>query len=417
MTSPDTVLDKVDPGADVASRFNYQHCYAAINAIRLITDNPNIAEVICENHEDFLVKKAVGKFIGTQIKTRALTQPPFKSSDGQIKSALTRFCILDTKFPESFDEFDFTTNHTFWTEAESGNNLPWLLSGIRERGGIKGLRAANPLRKFVEEIAAESGLKPTEVAATLQKTFVRAYESDIASIRGHVREALSECPGVSELPYSIVVQIADAIIALARDASMKTLKGPIADLYAPGTDLMKAIDDQQLSGKRISKADVVAIIENFKNNSQPYQDLDLATLITPSDVPSDLVLAVRKLAQGGVETARVTTIKDLVRSFEFLFLRWSRKYGVEEATKRHNNVFGVVQFEAAEAKVHAEKTGEPYGSVMYAILFDRLNNRAKQDSDQLYKCRPEHLLGATGLLTQQCKTWWSSKFDVSKGAI
>src|SRR3977135_3019003 len=37
MISPDTVLDTTDPGDDVASRFNYQHCYAAINAIRLIS--------------------------------------------------------------------------------------------------------------------------------------------------------------------------------------------------------------------------------------------------------------------------------------------------------------------------------------------------------------------------------------------
>jgi hypothetical protein len=51
MISPDTVLDTTDPGDDVASRFNYQHCYAAINAIRLISGESVVA-VICENHED-----------------------------------------------------------------------------------------------------------------------------------------------------------------------------------------------------------------------------------------------------------------------------------------------------------------------------------------------------------------------------
>jgi hypothetical protein len=30
----------------------------------------------------------------------------------------------------------------------------------------------------------------------------------------------------------------------------------------------------------------------------------------------------------------------------------------------------------------------------------------------LYKCRPEHLMGAAGMLTQKCKTWWSGRFDV-----
>jgi hypothetical protein len=416
MISPDTMLDKADPGDDIALRFNYQHCYAAINAIRLVTNESNIAEIICENHEDILVKRPIGRFIGSQIKTRALMLPPFKSSDAQIRSALKKFCILDARFPDSFDGFDFTTNHGFWQETDSANNLPWLLDGIRERGGIKGLRNTNPLRQFVDEIAADAGLKSSEVAATLHKTSLRGHESDISGIRGHVRDTLSECPGVSDLPYSIVFQIADAIIALAREASLKTLKGPIADLYAPGTHLAKAIDDQRLAGKRISKADVLAIIDQFKNNSKSYQDLDLTDLITPSDVPSDLVRAVRKLARGGVEAARVTNIEDLVRSFEALLLQWTRRYGADEAKKRYNNVLGVVRFETTEAQVDAAKAGEPYGSAMYANLVDRLHARLKQDADQLYKCRPEHLLGAAGLLTQQCKTWWSSKFDVSEEA-
>jgi hypothetical protein len=416
MISPDSVLDKFDPGDEIALRFNYQHCYAAINAIRLISDESNIAELICENHEDILIKLPIGKFIGSQIKTRAVTLPTFKCSDAQIKSAIVKFCILDQRFPHSFESFDLTTNHGFWEDAESSNNLPWIIRTIRDRGGIKGLRKTNPVRQFVEAIASEAGLKPSDVAATLQKTVCRGHESDIGSIRGHVRDALSSCPGVGELPYFTVVKIADAIIALARDASMKTLDGPIADLYAPGTDLAKVTDDQLLSGKRISKADVQAIINQYKSTSQSYEDLDLATSITAGDVPTGLVRAIRKLAKGGVEAASVTNIEDLVRSFEVLLLQWTRKYGVDEATRRYNNVLGIVRFEATEAQVSAATYGEPYGSKMYANLVSRLHARLTNDPDQLFRCRPEHLLGAAGLLTQQCKTWWSSKFDLSAEA-
>jgi hypothetical protein len=236
------------------------------------------------------------------------------------------------------------------------------------------------------------------------------------SIRGYVRDVLSDCPGVNQLPYYIVVQIAEAIIALAREASIKKLRGPIADLYSPGTDLAKVMDDQLLAGKRISKADVLAVIDHFKNNGSSYEDLDLTSLITPSDAPSDLVQAIRKLAKGCVETARVINIKDFVRSFEALFIRWTRKYGAEEAKRRYNNVLGIVQFETTEAQVFAARTGEPYGSEMYAGLVHRLQARLRRDADQLYDCRPEHLLGAAGLLTQQCKTWWSPIFDVSREA-
>jgi hypothetical protein len=212
MATPDTVLDTADPGDDVAARFDYQHCYAAISAIRLITDQANAIEVICENHEDFLVKTPTAKFIGTQIKTRLLSQPPFKASDTQVKTALAKFCILDEKFPESFEGFDFTTNHSFWEDEESVNNLPWLLTALRNRGGIKHLPTKNPIRQFVESIASTAGLKPTDVAATLRKTVVRGHTSGISHIRGTVRDVLAECPGIGDLPYGTVIKIADEII-------------------------------------------------------------------------------------------------------------------------------------------------------------------------------------------------------------
>ncbi len=414
MTSPDAVLDKSDPGDDVAARFDYQHSYAAINAIRLITSEGKLDEIICENHEDYLLKNGAGKFIGTQIKTRKITLQPFKAGEPQVLNALGKFCLLDQKFPGCFEGFDFTTNHAFWENEQSLNNLPWLLDTLRQRGGVKGLRENNPLRKFVEGIAASTGLTLQDVTATLIRTSVRGHESEVAHIRSNVQEALCECPGIKDLSFATVVAIAKAVVQLARDASAKVLHGPITELFAPGTDLKKAIEDQLLAGKRICRADVLAVIDQFKGGRNPYQDIDVSKLITPGDAPSDLVVAFRKLAKGGVEAARVTNIEDRVRSFEALFMQWSRKYGAEEATVRYNNVLAAVQFEAAEAHASAEKGAEPYGSAMYGMLAERLLARARDDRDQLHGCRPEHLIGAAGVLTQQCKTWWSPQFNVAE---
>ncbi len=324
VTSPDLVLDKSDPGDDVAARFDYQHSYAAINAIRLVIGDEYV-EVICENHEDYLLKNSSGKFIGTQIKTRKITLPPFKAGDSQVTNALGKFCLLDQKFPGCFEGFDFTTNHSFWENERSLSNLPWLLTTLRHRGGIKGLRENNPLRQFVEGIASSTGCAPQDVAVTLIRTTVRGHESDIGHIRSRVQEALCECPGVKDLPYAKVAAIAKAVVGLARDASAKVLRGPITELFAPGTDLKKAVDDQLLAGKRICKSDVLAVVEQSKGDTKPFQDIDVSTLVTPADAPSDLVVAFRKLAKGGVEAARVTNIEDRVRSFEALLIEWSRK--------------------------------------------------------------------------------------------
>lgn len=411
--TPDLVLDKSDPGDDVAARFNYQHSYVAINAIGLIISDDYV-ELICENHEDYLLKSNVGKFIGKQIKTRKITLAPFKAVDPQVVNALEKFCLLDQKFPGCFEGFDLTTNHTFWENEQSPSNLPWLLTTLQQRGGIKGLRENNPLRQFVEGIAGSTGLSPQDVTTTLIRTTVRGHASEITHIRSSVQEALCECPGIKDLPYATVAMIAEAVVQLARNASAKVLRGPIRELFAPGTDLKKAVDDQLLAGKRLCKADVLAVIDQFKGSSKPYQDIDVSTLVTPADAPSDLIVAFRKLARGGVEAARVTNIEDRVRSFEKLFIEWSQKYGVDEAKKRYNNVLAAVQFEAAEAHASVEKGAVPYGSAMYGTLAERLKARAKADRDQLYGCRPEHLIGAAGVLTQQCKTWWSPQFDVAE---
>lgn len=416
MKSPDLLLDNADLGDDVAARFNYQHSYAAINAIRLITGEGECVEIICENHEDFLLKNSAGKFIGTQIKSRKITLSPFKAGEEQVTNALAKFCLLDQKFPGCFEGFDFTTNHSFWNKEQSLNNLPWLLDSLRQRGTIKGLRANNPLRLFVERIGASSGLSPQEVVSTLVRTTLRGHEAEISHIDSKVREALCECPGIEEMPYATVASIAKALVELAREASAKSLRGPITELFAPGTDLKQAVDNQLLAGKRICKADVLALIDRFKGGSKPYEDINVSTLVTPTDAPFDLVIAFRKLAKGGVEAGRVTNIEDRVRSFEALFLEWSRKYGVDEATNRYNNVLAAVQFEAAEAHAGAEKGGEPYGSAMFGALAERLMARARDDGDQLHGCRPEHLIGAAGILTQQCKTWWSPHFNAAEGA-
>ena len=414
MKTPDLVLDNADPGDDVAARFDYQHSYAAINAIRLVAEDSSCIEVICENHEDFLLKQASGKFIGTQIKTRKITLSPFKAGETQVTNALGKFCLLDKMFQGCFEGFDFTTNHAFWNSEQSLNNLPWLLASLKERGGIKGLRENNPLRQFVGGIASNTNLSPQDVATTLLRTTVRGHEAEIDHIRARVQEALCTCPGIEDLPYTTVAAIAKALVQLAREASAKTLRGPIMELFAPGTNLQQAVDDQLLAGKRICRADVLSVIDRLKGGSKPYEDINVSTLVTPSDAPSDLVVAFRKLAKGGVEAGRVTNIEDRVRSFEALFLEWSRKYGVDEAKKRYKNVLAAVQFEAAEAQAGAEKGVKPYGSVMFGVLAERLTARSRDDRDQLHGCRPEHLIGAAGILTQQCKTWWSPHFDVAE---
>ena len=104
------------------------------------------------------------------------------------------------------------------------------------------------------------------MAATLIKTIVRGHEAD-NRYSSHVRDALCECPGIKDLPYATVAAIAKVLVQLAGEASAKALRGPITELFAPGTDLKQAVDDQLLAGKRICKVDVLAVIDRFRRRT------------------------------------------------------------------------------------------------------------------------------------------------------
>lgn len=70
-----------DVGDTTANRFRYQWVCSAISCCALLDDKADIEEVFCEHHEDILLKRRDGKYIGVQVKTRDSTQPLWSASD------------------------------------------------------------------------------------------------------------------------------------------------------------------------------------------------------------------------------------------------------------------------------------------------------------------------------------------------
>jgi hypothetical protein len=69
MATVEQVLSMMDPGDDMQRRLRYQASYGALLCLDLLADE-EIVEIFCEHHEDFLVKKSVGQYVGVQVKTR-----------------------------------------------------------------------------------------------------------------------------------------------------------------------------------------------------------------------------------------------------------------------------------------------------------------------------------------------------------
>ena len=69
-----------------------------------------------------------------------------------------------------------------------------------------------------------------------------------------------------------------------------------------------------------------------------------------------------------------------------------------------------------EAKIAASagKSAE-YGPTMYQKLRQRLSERVKLQAHSLFGATEEHLVGAAGILTEDCSVWWSEKFELKSG--
>ena len=412
MKSPASTLDPKDPGDDVGLRFKYQYRYAAINATMLVTHEEQVSAIICENHEDFLVERPSGAFVAVQVKTRDLSQPAFHAKDAQVLIALERFSRLDERFPGRFECFEFVTNHEFWEEEDNAKNLPSILEQLKKRRHVRYLRANNPIRSLVDALINETGFDKDQIVRTLLKVSVSSRRGTLHSISQDLLEAVSECPGLSQQPYAVVVQIAKALEGLAADASTKQLDGPVSDRYAAGSDIQTVISDQLLAGKRIDRETVLKKIEEYVEAEQTFETLNILGLVPPEELPIAMERMVPKMARGALETARIQNMQDLVHSFHTMYLRWVGKYGPEVAGERYEDLLARVQVDCVEAQVAAQRVGSPYGSIMYDCLFERLRTKCQEESSSLYGCKPEHLLGAAGVLTEKCKTWWSAEFEL-----
>ncbi len=408
---PHEILDSTDPGDDVALRFNYQHCYAAIYAIRMLQIEPDVIEVICENHEDLLVRKNPSDFVGVQVKTRVLTQPPFRAKDNALISALARFVRLEARFPGSFSAFEFITNHDFWQEEDNEHNAPFLLQSLKARGGVKGLQHTHVLRMWVQRIAAEAGADEALVVRVLMKCLLKARNEPITSIKRDVVDALAECPGLGHTPIDSLRKMASALVGLACDASTKSLGTSTLALYEPGKDLAAALVTQQLEAKRLRKSQLEETIA-IAGHAPAIEALSTSSDLALADLPKSLPVLYQKLERGRLEAVRVVQLENLVHSVEALYFRWAARHGAKRANEQIADLMAIVQFDCTEAKVEASQAGDPFASIMYEALYNRLVERCSKSDEQVYHCRPEHLMGAAGVLTEECKVWWSEPFDL-----
>jgi hypothetical protein len=162
---PEHVLGEGDPGDDVFRRYRYQATYAAIIALGMFRQDPDIVEVFAEHHDDILLKLRSGRFNAVQVKTQQPGGSPFKASDDQIKTALRKFISHERSFGDAFERYTIATNHQFF-RGDNKASLCFLIGKARQAGGPEPAHMDNRLSAFVTSLL--KAYKPNRFAGGLR---------------------------------------------------------------------------------------------------------------------------------------------------------------------------------------------------------------------------------------------------------
>jgi hypothetical protein len=408
--NPDDVLSTIDSGDDMQLRVRYQATYAALIALGMLLDATEIVEIYCEHHEDVLVRKANGKYQGCQVKTRLPSLGPFKADDQQITSALSRFVGLDIEFPNIFERFVIASNVGFWRGTENSKNLPYLIELSKASNGSVP-KASREIHKLIAGLCSSHECKRTVAWAALARVELQAELPQFHDIEKQLAVQIGTVLGATSRRFDELMNAAKGLVQLIGDASSRNHTNPLFQyfvfLQAPGASEERAI----IEAKRISKDRLLAVIK------QSFDDAVLlcsGNRVDVTTLPKGMTRIEKKMAAGGIPSCDVELVKDLKFSMDKLLQEWMYKYGPEEASKRYDHLQLIVKDDCFEASGHTKASG-PYGPAMLARIRSNLKDSAKHHRSQLAPLgiSYNHLLGVTGILTEDCKVWWTDPFDVT----
>jgi Cap4 dsDNA endonuclease len=393
-----------DPGDEVQRRFRYQINYAALKALQMLTHGSQICAVYCEHLDDVLIEASNGLFTGIQVKTRELDQRPFRLSDNSVFGTLKRFCVRDARYPGQFERFVFATNFVFLDD-----DIEALLNCCRDNPTLEGVAPRHKVRKSLASLADSAGMGLEQVIAALSKVRLEERMTGIDQPELDLVRALGEIETLGNQSFFELHRIAEAIRSHIWNVSSLALDGYVLETHAVVEDFVAHVDELRTRQKRLDRELMVSLATPTASDHQEL--LSIREFIERESIPPGLGRMELKMAAGDIGYADVEQMKDDVASLERTFLGWKEKFGLAEANRRLAHFQHLANRASREAESQTSATTGAYGQAMLTDLRERTRTMANAEKDTLFGCRSEHLVGTAGLLSEECKVWWSADRD------
>lgn len=391
-----------DAGDETQRRFRYQINYTALKALQILKAGSDVSAVYCEHLEDLLVEHSDGGLTGIQVKSRELDQKPFRSSDSSVRNALTRFCVRGARYPGRFRRFILATNFVFFA-GDGVEDVRNILKRCRDNPQHEGIGTRDRIVAYLKAVAAAAKLSVDVVTETLALVALEERKTGIDQPDVELINALGEFPDLRGRPWAELAVVAKGLRSHIWDVSSLGLTGFVLDVHDVVADLPLHLERLRAARKRI---DGEAMRELTRPQSEVGELLAIAGFTTRESIPPGLGKMELKMAAGAISYGDIDEMKDDVSSLDSAFLRWKEKYGLAEANKRLAHFQHFAKRAAREAEKAASPAGAPYGPAMFEALKGQADTICRQEQATMFGCRPEHLVGAVGLLSEECRVWW-----------
>ena len=322
-----------------------------------------------------------------------------------MADALSRFVALDASFPGKIRNFHFVSNaECSDSEAKqsvhlSPKKLQKAVSAAKAASELldSSLKGFTTLRTLVDcdDGALFSVLQRLEL---VHGPTERAFEDEICQT--HL-PSLDLCAGLSA---GSLEKVLNALIARMELAASLRSNDPLrhcVGITATGKD------DPYLQAKRVTADDLKVVIQDACYLGVQYPD-ELATLSLDSGRESRPVLKTKMEAGGLGANFEAMRRKALTAQYALIELGTRANDGKKMQAQLEN----VVLSECDEAHLRAKAQSKVFGVAMLIDIQERMKRLASSEPSKASGQPYEVLVGVAGLLSDDCKVWWSEQFPL-----
>lgn len=395
-------------GEDTERNYRYQHAYGAILLIGAACKKLPYISIYAEHHEDILGERDDSLFDGYQIKTRKPEDGVWDLADTAVKKSIKNFVNLYKKFPSAIGELKFVSNVGYSSPAVDIKDQtklrrsPLKFLEVVQASGNFGL-IAKPYAQTFDEIREFCECTSQELFETLTRMqFVRGPERssfDAEIVTDHLA-LLPECVGQSvEVLSSVRDELIRKVWLASHSVNDSSRHWLPAGIISPSNPTIFA--------KRVP---VNAVYDILNQKVAPSFLFRSSYSVSLGNGKGNLWKLRKKMERGKLHSQIETMERRSISAEQSLIEHANRR--PEDIERLLTQLEGIVQGECDEAFHTSSITEDDFGPQMLKDVYARLREKANVHSKLVFDQPYEMLIGMAGLLTGECKVWWSQPFNL-----